>query len=184
MSARAILLCALAGSWPLSTAAAVSFIRGDTDANGSIDVSDAVGIFNYLFLSGEEPPCLRAADTNDSEAVDITDGIYILTYLFLGGAAPPAPFPECGRHPALPDLPCLHFEACRAVDEEACRAAGGTVEVDLCCGAVGDFTNLCVVGPCSCPPGWSHEVQLCECGEGLCWDGTECVESPFPGGGD
>lgn len=175
---RGIFLSVLAGSWPLSGAAAVSFVRGDTDASGSVDLSDAAGIFNHLFLGGEEPPCLAAADADDSGSVDITDGIYLLTYLFLGGPAPAAPFPECARHPSSPDLPCLHFEACRPVDEEACMAAGGFVRIERCCGAVPDFTNLCVIGPCSCPPDSEHEIQVCDCGEGMCWDGTACVESP------
>ena len=171
-----VLMGALLGSWPHSGAAAVSFVRGDVDAGGSVDLSDAVGIFNHLFLGAEEPPCLAAADADDSGSVDITDGIYLLNYLFLGGPAPAAPFPACARHDEWPGLKCLHFEACRTVDVAACEAAGGTTVVWSCCQSVSDFPGLCVIGPCGCAPWFSHEIWVCDCGEGLCWDGTACVE--------
>jgi len=57
---------------------------------------------------------------------------------------------------------------------------GGTVTTSLCCLATGDFPNLCLVGPCGCAPDYSHEVKICECPEGQCFDGTSCVQEPNP----
>jgi hypothetical protein len=37
------------------------FARGDTNADGRVDVSDSVFVLNYLFIGGREPPCLDAA---------------------------------------------------------------------------------------------------------------------------
>ncbi|HLU48427.1 MAG TPA: hypothetical protein VK116_10095, partial [Planctomycetota bacterium] len=38
------------------------FVRGDVEENGSINISDAVRILEHLFLGGNEPACLDAAD--------------------------------------------------------------------------------------------------------------------------
>lgn len=59
--------------------------------------------------------------------------------------------------------------------EQACIASGGTVGIGLCCKAVGDFPNLCLVGACGCSLANSHEVKICDCGEGKCFDGSSCV---------
>ena len=78
------------------------FIRGDCDGDGSVcsGVSDALTLFNWLFLGGREPSCLDACDVTASFGdLDLSDGITNLTYCFLGGLLPPPPFPECGRVP-------------------------------------------------------------------------------------
>jgi len=59
--------------------------------------------------------------------------------------------------------------------EQGCVESGGTVSSGLCCESAGDFPNTCAIGVCGCAPGSSHEVKLCECGEGQCFDGTACV---------
>ncbi len=76
-----------------------SFLRGRVTADPSLDISDAVSILSFLFLDGEHPPCLEAADVDDSGTLDITDGIAVLNFLFLGGARPVVPFDAC-----CPDL--------------------------------------------------------------------------------
>jgi len=39
------------------------FVRGDTDGSGDLSLTDAIKIFNYLFLGGAEPGCLAAANS-------------------------------------------------------------------------------------------------------------------------
>jgi hypothetical protein len=46
----------------------------------------------------------------------------------------------------------------------------------MCCLSTDDFPNLCGVGPCGCSPENSHEVVICDCGEGMCFNGKSCVE--------
>src|SRR5262245_13744297 len=76
-------------SVPCGPVRAALFIRGDVDASGQHDISDAVGILGHLFLGGHVgPDCLDALDVDDSGEVEITDGIYLLGYLFLGNSAP------------------------------------------------------------------------------------------------
>ncbi|HEV8335703.1 MAG TPA: hypothetical protein VGR67_04725 [Candidatus Polarisedimenticolia bacterium] len=73
-----------------------SFLRGDCNDDGRVDLSDAVCILNWLFFAGAGPGCLAVANMDGVGAVDITDPIYLLTHLFLGGPAPVAPYPVCG----------------------------------------------------------------------------------------
>ncbi len=51
-----------------------------------------------------------------------------------------------------------------------CTSTGGTVSSQLCCGATGDFPNLCGIGACGCSPTASHTVQTCQCAGALCFD--------------
>jgi len=59
--------------------------------------------------------------------------------------------------------------------EEACVNSGGEITTSLCCEATGDYPNLCLVGPCGCSPENSHQVKICDCEEGKCFDGNTCV---------
>ena len=88
------------------------FRRGDSNADGSLDISDARYTLSYLFLGGPQPTCKQSADTNSDEKVDLTDAIYGLNYLFMGGPPPPAPFEQCGVDPGG-SLECASFTPCR-----------------------------------------------------------------------
>lgn len=84
---------------------AADFIRGDSNGDGEVNISDAQHTLRWLFLAGSEPQCLAAADANDDEGVDITDPIRILEFLFLGGTPLPPPFLRPGSDPT-PGLGC------------------------------------------------------------------------------
>ena len=73
-----------------------AFLRGDTNNDGDVDLSDAVAVLRFLFLGHEDPTCLAAANSNGDAAVDVADPTYLLNHLFLGGPAPTAPSAECG----------------------------------------------------------------------------------------
>jgi hypothetical protein len=95
------------------------FNRGDPDASGRADITDAIRLLGYLFLGEEAPACLEAADVDNSGAVEITDPLALLGYLFNGGPAPAAPGPPpgaCGDDPdpveAEGDLGCEGYGAC------------------------------------------------------------------------
>ena len=76
------------------------FKRGDVDASGTPDITDAIVVLGHLFLGDPRPPCFDAADSDDSGSLDITDAVFLLGHLFLGEASPPAPGPEsCGTDP-------------------------------------------------------------------------------------
>src|SRR6185369_9606939 len=74
------------------------FLRGDTNDDGSIDLTDPIFVLLHLFAGGEIA-CRRSADADDGGTLEITDAVQLLAYLFLGGPPPAAPFPECGADP-------------------------------------------------------------------------------------
>jgi hypothetical protein len=83
-----------------------SFRRGDVNASGAINITDAMLIFFYAFL-GDPIACLDVADVNDDGAIDISDPIYILVDLYEGGPGPPAPN-SCGIDPTPDALECAN----------------------------------------------------------------------------
>jgi Tol biopolymer transport system component len=84
-----------------------SFRRGDADATGRLNISDAIGLLGFLFLGGDSPACPDAADADDGGTLNITDAIRILGFLFLGDDEPPAPGPvSCGGDPTADALSC------------------------------------------------------------------------------
>ena len=89
-----------------------SFVRGDPNGDGSINMTDVISTLNFLFLGGSTPGCLDAADADNNGVVQLTDGIYTLNFLFSGGAQPPAPWPTCGEDPGDDDLGCVEFPPC------------------------------------------------------------------------
>ena len=68
-----------------------AFLRGDTNHDDNIQLTDAVITLASLFLEGDPVPCADAADANDDGDLSIVDPIATLTYLFLGGRPLPAP---------------------------------------------------------------------------------------------
>ncbi len=81
------------------------FIRGDTNFDGSVDISDPIGTLSYLF-SGADLVCEDSGDTNDDGSVDISDAVYLLAYLFSNDDAPSEPFNEFEGDPTDDDLTC------------------------------------------------------------------------------
>ena len=83
-----------------------SFLRGDADDNGRLEITDAIHHLQALFVGGPASPCEDAADSNDDGELDLSDAVYSLNYLFLGGNSPPPPFPEPGIDPTTDNLVC------------------------------------------------------------------------------
>ncbi|MFQ5653218.1 MAG: dockerin type I domain-containing protein [Planctomycetota bacterium] len=101
---------------PLSTGGGIvtdcapeEFLRGDSNEDGAVSISDAVFIIDQLFLSGPPSSCERTADTNGDGARDIADVIFLLDALFFGGVTIPAPYPGCGADPIPSSLTCVSY---------------------------------------------------------------------------
>ncbi|MBI4582940.1 MAG: hypothetical protein HY717_02730 [Planctomycetes bacterium] len=104
------------------------FVRGDANADGAIDIADAIFILEYLFLGRREPLCMDAADIDDSAApgaaqaaIGLGDVFHLLWWIFTGGAPPAPPGPgaggsvqgACGVDPQLRDgLDCRIHPPC------------------------------------------------------------------------
>jgi hypothetical protein len=82
-----------------------TFIRGDADGSGSLDLNDAIVTLAFLFRGTPVNACADALDADDSGALDLSDAIRVLVYLFQGGVWIPLPFPGPGLDPTEDSLP-------------------------------------------------------------------------------
>ncbi|PCJ07946.1 MAG: hypothetical protein COB10_11955, partial [Planctomycetota bacterium] len=89
---------------------AITFVTGDTNDDGSHDISDVVNTLGYLF-GGIATNCIAAHNCNGDNSVDISDPVYLLQYLFDTGADPASPFPACGPEGGG-GLGCVSFSSC------------------------------------------------------------------------
>ena len=87
------------------------FIRADANADGVVDISDAIFTLSSLFAGGKAPPCQKAADANDDGALDLSDAVYTLRFLFQG-AGILHPYPACGNDLTPDWLDCGPHHAC------------------------------------------------------------------------
>lgn len=84
-------------------------MRGDVNADGNCDVTDAVGLLNVLFVPGTETECEDAADVDDNGQLEVTDAVLLLSALFAGG---PAIDESCQLDGSSDSLAPCSFSAC------------------------------------------------------------------------
>lgn len=90
--------------------------------------------------------------------------------------------PACEDYPEIPEivnvtyLEVLDFvsDTPLSAEEQACIDGGATLSTSLCCLSTEDYPNTCLIGACGCSPDNSHEVNICNCGPGKCWNGVTC----------
>ena len=90
----------------------VIFIRGDSNHDCMLDVSDVIYTVAWLFQGGPAHVCEDSADTNNDGIINLADPIYFLNYLFQAGPAPSEPFPLPGLDPDNDALDCAVQSAC------------------------------------------------------------------------
>lgn len=100
-----ILVAAFALCWTGIGHANWSFVRGDADGDGNVQINDAIQALAVVFV-GEAPNCRDAIDSNDDGSVDIGDPIFLLNFLFQGDVPPSSPYPNCGEDPTTDALGC------------------------------------------------------------------------------
>jgi subtilisin family serine protease len=65
---------------------------GDADADGNIDIGDAVFLIAHIFTGGPAPKdCTYSkalGDANGDQCVDISDAVFLISRIFSGGQAP------------------------------------------------------------------------------------------------
>lgn len=82
------------------------FKRGDVNADGAINIADAVYLLGNLFPIGAPNVlvCNESADANNDGAINIADAVAILSALFGSPAQPlAAPYPNCGVETQSPN---------------------------------------------------------------------------------
>lgn len=80
------------------------FVRGDANADGGVNIADAIGVLDHLF-AGDELRCAAAVDVNADGSLDISDPVFLLNHLFQGEGEIVPPYPGCGRDES--GLECL-----------------------------------------------------------------------------
>ncbi len=91
-----------------------TFNRGDSDANGLLEVTDPILNLTFQFLGGVEIKCMDTLDFDDNGKIELTDPIANLSHQFLGTQAPMPPNNgTCGEDPT-PErrgevLDCLEY---------------------------------------------------------------------------
>jgi hypothetical protein len=68
-----------------------SYVSGDANGSGGVDISDVVFLVAYIFSGGPAPSPLLSGDATCDQAVDISDAVYLIAYIFTGGPAPCRP---------------------------------------------------------------------------------------------
>lgn len=73
----------------LGVGCSLPYTCGDANNDGGINVSDAIYIINYVFVSGSAwPSPFASADANCDTNVNVSDAVYIINHVFVGGNAP------------------------------------------------------------------------------------------------
>ena len=85
------------------------FVRGDTNSDGVVDISDGIRYLRWKFDGTEEITCLDAADADRSGELDVSDGIVIFNFLFLSTSEIPEPYPLCNEDTWLD---CEYYPYC------------------------------------------------------------------------
>jgi hypothetical protein len=86
------------------------FLRGEANADRTVDISDGAFILDFLFDAGIPPPCMDAADVDDNGKIELTDAIRLFGFLFLGGPVPATPGAQtCGTDPSSDDAIGCNF---------------------------------------------------------------------------
>jgi cysteine-rich repeat protein len=120
---------------------------GDCNGDGSVNVEEIITMVNIALGNAEMSEC-EIGDANNDGQITV-DEILMAVNNALNG--------------------------CPLTPEQGCLASGGTVMSATCRSSTSDFPDTCAIGACGCPPDASHEVRVCNCGTGSCFDGTECV---------
>jgi hypothetical protein len=61
---------------------------GDANADGVVNISDAVYLISYIFGGGDPPLLLESGDVDMNGLVNISDAVYMIAYIFGGGPSP------------------------------------------------------------------------------------------------
>ncbi len=65
------------------------YVNGDVNSNGSVNISDAVFLINFIFSNGPYPnPWATGVHIDANPTVNISDVVYLINYIFSGGPPP------------------------------------------------------------------------------------------------
>jgi hypothetical protein len=74
--------------WVMLRISGYAGIRADFNADGVIDIGDAVFLINYVLKGGPAPVPELAGDVDSDGLINVGDIVYLVNYLFNGGPPP------------------------------------------------------------------------------------------------
>ena len=63
------------------------FLRGDSNSDGRVDITDALYLQAFLFNGGRAPLCYNTGDVNDNSALNFSDSVVLVQFLSYPGLA-------------------------------------------------------------------------------------------------
>ena len=88
------------------------FRRGDANADGELNVLDALKLLEHLFRRAPALSCAKSGDANDDGRLNLLDAMMLVAQLFGGRGLLPPPFAECGDDPSADGLHCNFHAPC------------------------------------------------------------------------
>lgn len=76
------------GYWQEFPVGGPTYLCGDSDASGAVDIDDVVHLIYYIFAGGSPPDPIESGDADCSGSADIDDVVYLVSYIFGGGNTP------------------------------------------------------------------------------------------------
>lgn len=64
------------------------FVAGDADGDGTIAISDAVYLIEYIFSGGAAPNPIQSGDADCNNDINVADAVRLVDYIFGNGSAP------------------------------------------------------------------------------------------------
>ncbi len=71
-----------------ATVKIADYVCGDANADGYVDIDDAVYVIAFIFTGGPSPLPYASGNCDCSIDVDIDDVVYLIAFIFTGGPAP------------------------------------------------------------------------------------------------
>ncbi|MDD4052299.1 MAG: C25 family cysteine peptidase [candidate division Zixibacteria bacterium] len=69
----------------------ISFLCGDANNDGQVNIGDAIYLISYIFRGGPPPLPPEAGNVNGDSKLNVADAVYLISYIFRGGPPPTCP---------------------------------------------------------------------------------------------
>ncbi len=164
-------------------------VSGDFNGDGLADTafiltqnSGGSGTFYYVAVAlGTDDGCkgtnaILLGDRIAPQTTEVRNGEIVVNYADRKIGEPMTAQPSIGisREFAIEGSKLKEVTPEAARKEQSCLVWGGSIDTSLCCLSAEDFPNTCLIGACGCSADNSHEVKVCDCGPGKCFDGKGC----------
>lgn len=83
-----IYLADVYGLMVLNTISKIDYLCGDINADGTVNVTDAVNLMSYIFTHGPAPEPIERGELNCDNEINVSDIIHLINFIFTKGNGP------------------------------------------------------------------------------------------------